>query len=119
MPTPEVEIAKAAAENGPFTIQNLVPTLWMALISAAGGYVNFRQKMKDGKVRAWNFTEFVGEMFISSLTGVLTFWICKGFGVNEWLTAAGCAIAGHMGAKLFSLAEKTAEQLADKVKDKV
>ena len=119
MPTPEAEIAKAVAENGPFALSNLVPTMWMAAIAAAGGYVNFRQKMKAGNVRAWNFTEFVGELVISSIAGVITFWICKGFGVNEWLTAAGVAISGHMGARLFFLAEKTAEELAAKVKDRV
>ena len=115
----ETEVAKAAAEHGPFTLQNLVPTLWMAAIAAMGGYVSFRQKMQAGNARAWNFTEFVGELFISAMAGVITFWICRGFDVNQWLTAAGVAISGHMGARLFFLAEKTAEQLADKVKDKV
>lgn len=117
MPTPD--IAKTVAESGPFTISNLVPTLWMAAIAAAGGYVNFRQKMRAGNARAWNFTEFIGEMVVSAFVGVLTFWLCNGFGVNQWLTAAGVAIAGHMGARFIFLAEKAAEDIANKMKDRV
>lgn len=112
-PTPESEIAKAVVENGPFTLRNLWPTLWMAAIAAAGGYVNFRQKMQQGNARAWNLTELIGEMVVSAFVGILTFWICRGFEVNEWLTAAAVAISGHLGARGIFILEKAIEKKAD------
>lgn len=105
--------------EGPFDPKNIVPTLWMAAIAAAGGWVNFQQKVKAGHARAFNFAELAGELFISASVGIVTYWICKGFGVNEWLTAAGVAVSGHMGARAIFLAEKTVEQIAEKVKDRV
>jgi hypothetical protein len=111
-PTPEVEIAKAAAE-GPLTWNNLVPSVWMAVIAATGGIVSFYGKMKAGHVRAFNITEFLGEIITSAAVGLVTFWICKGFAVNEWLTAAGVAISGHMGARAIFILEKALEKKAD------
>lgn len=110
MASPETELAKAAVESGPFTVQNLIPTIGMALVAMLGGYVNWRQKMKAGKVRGWNFTELIGEMFVSAFVGVLTFWICQGFEVNQWLTAAAVAITGHLGARAIFMVEQAVEK---------
>lgn len=110
MASPEAELAKVVVEKGPFTFQNLVPTLWMAAIAMIGGYVNFRQKMKKGEVRGWNFTELIGEMVVSAFVGILTFWLCRGFEVNEWLTAAGVAISGHLGARAIFMLERAVEK---------
>lgn len=110
MASPEAEIAKAAMENGPFTIKNLIPTLWMAGIAMVGGYVNFRTKVQQGSARAWNLTELLGEMFVSGVVGVVAFWIFKGFEVNPYLTAAGVAISGHLGSRGIFMAEKAIEK---------
>lgn len=106
MAAPDTEIAKALAENGPFVAKNLWPTVWMATVALAGGAVSFYQKVKAGNARAFNITELIGEMFTSAVVGVVTFWICKGFGVDEYLTAAGVAITGHMGARAIFIAEQ-------------
>jgi hypothetical protein len=116
-PTPEVEAAKAAAEavnGGPFSLQSLVPTFWMVGIAVAGGAVSFYRKMKEGKVRAFNVTEFVGEIFTSAFVGLVTFWICKAYGVGEYLTAAAVAITGHMGARAIFMAEQKIEEWTKK-----
>lgn len=110
----EVDIAKAAADSSPFSMRELFPTLWMIAISATGGAVNFYHKVKSGQVRAFNLTELVGELVTSSFAGIVTFWICKSFSVNEWLTAAGVAIAGHMGTRAIFLLEKHIEKRADR-----
>jgi cytochrome bd-type quinol oxidase subunit 2 len=110
MASPETEIAKAVAENGPFTLQNLWPTILMAGVAMLGGYVNFRQKMKAGKVRGWNFAELIGEMVVSAFVGILTFWVCRGFEVNEYLTAAAVAITGHLGARAIFMVEQAVEK---------
>lgn len=108
------EDVKAVADNGPFVAKNLIPTLWMIFVASAGGVVSFYHKMSSGKVRAFNFTEFIGELVTSALAGLVTFWLCKWGNVNEYATAAGVAIAGHMGARLIFLLENKAEALAEK-----
>jgi len=109
----EVEVAKGVVENGPMAAKNLIPTLYMTAVAAAGGVMSFYFKVKTGKVRAFNITEFVGEIVTSAVVGLVTFWICRGFHVDEWLTAAGVAISGHMGARAIFLLEKTLEKKAD------
>ena len=117
MPTPEVEAAKAAAEvanGGPFSVQSLVPTLWMVGVAICGGAVSFYRKVKDGKARAFNLTEFIGEIFTSAFVGLVTFWICKFYGVGEYLTAAAVAITGHMGARAIFVTEQWIENKVKK-----
>jgi hypothetical protein len=110
MPTPEIEAMKDAVRNAdPFSIQNLIPTLWAAAVAALGGAANFYQKVKAGKTRAFNVMELAGEIIVSAFVGLVTFWICKGYGVNEWLTAAAVAVTGHMGSRAIFLAEQWIE----------
>ena len=115
MPAPEAEVAKQVAEQGPFVWGNLIPSLWMMLIAMAGGYVSFRRKMAAGVARGVNITEFIGEMVTSAFVGLATFWICRGFDVNPWLTAAGVAISGHMGARAIFLAEQKLTEIFEKL----
>jgi len=111
VPTPEVEAVKGAIEAAdPFSLKALVPTLWMIVIAALGGVANFYQKVKTGKARAFNVMELIGEVLVSAFVGLITFWICKGYGVNEWLTAASVAITGHMGSRAIFIAEQYFEQ---------
>ena len=115
MAAPETEAAKQLAEHGPFVWSNLVPSLWMMLIAMAGGYVSFRRKMASGAARGFNITELIGEMVTSAFVGLATFWICRGFDVNPWLTAAGVAISGHMGARAIFLAEQKLTDIFDRI----
>ena len=115
MATPEAEAAKQIAEQGPFVWSNLIPTLWMMAVAMAGGVLSFIQKVRDGKARALNFAELAGEMFISAFVGLVTFWICKAFSVDQYLTAAGVGVAGHMGARAIFLLEQYIENKAKKV----
>ena len=115
MPATEAEVAKQVAEQGPFVWGNLIPSLWMMLIAMAGGYVSFRRKIESGAARAVNITELIGEMFTSAFVGLATYWICRGFDVNPWLTAAGVAISGHMGARAIFLAEKKLTEIFERI----
>ncbi len=115
MATPEVnDVAQSVAENGPFVAKNLIPTLWMASIAVLGGIVSFFQKVKSGKARALNITELIGEMVTSAFVGIIMYWLCKNYGVNEYLTAAGVAISGHMGARVIFLLEQRLEAWVEK-----
>ena len=115
MAAPEVEVAKQVTEQGPFVWSNLIPSLWMMLIAMAGGYVSFRRKMASGAARGANITEFIGEMVTSAFVGLATFWVCRGFDVNPWLTAAGVAISGHMGARAIFLAEQKLTEIFERI----
>jgi len=113
MPIPEVnEAAKTIVENGPFVERNIVPTLWMIAVAALGGVVSFFQKVKAGKTRPMNITELAGEMMTSAFAGLVTYWICRYYGVNEYLMASGVAISGHMGARAIFIAEQWAEKVS-------
>lgn len=116
MTTPEVEAAKVL--TGPLSWANVIPTVWMVMIAAAGGCVNFYGKVKSGDAHAFNIIELIGEIVVSAAVGLVTFWICRGFEVNEWLTAAGVAISGHMGTRGIALLENTLKKKADRWADK-
>lgn len=111
-PLPDLEMTKAATDGGPFVLKNLVPTLWMIGIAAAGGVVSFYQKVKAGRSRPFNFAELIGEMLVSAFVGLITYWLCKAYGVGEYWTAAGVAISGHMGARLLFIVEQIIEKRA-------
>lgn len=108
------DVKQVVTLDGPFELKSLVPTLWMVFVAVSGGLVSFYHKMKTGKVRAFNFTEFVGEIATSAVAGMVTYWLCKSFGVNEYATAAGVAIAGHMGARILFILENKAEELIER-----
>lgn len=82
---------------------------WVMLVSAAGGAVNFHRKMREGAVRVFNITEFLGELFTSAFAGVLTFWLCEWSGVAPLLSAVLIAISGHMGSRAIFGIEKWGE----------
>jgi len=101
-------------DSGPLSPSQAVPTALMFAIAMAGGFISFYKKWKEGKVRAFNFAELAGELFVSGLCGVLAYWLLKGVGVNEWLIAAGVGVVGHMGSKAMFLAEEMMGNLANR-----
>ena len=82
---------------------------WVLLLAAFGGTVNFARKLREGAVRAFNITEFIGEIFTSAFAGVLTFYLCEWSGVAPLLSAVLIAISGHMGSRAIFGIEKWAE----------
>jgi len=110
------ESVQGAAENGPFVAKNLIPTLWIVALASISGALSFYHRVKAGESRAFKITEFIGEIVTSMVVGLVTYWICKGLNVNEYLTAAGVAVTGHMGARAIFLAEKWVEKRVDAAK---
>ena len=84
----------------------LVTYLWVAILSAWGGLASFIQKHRTGKTRAFNVMELVGELVISSLAGLLTFYMCEYAEIDRLLEAVFVAISGHMGARAIAQFEQ-------------
>jgi hypothetical protein len=97
-------IDKTPPPDLPAHLAELLPWAWVAFVSILGGVASFLQKMKTGHVRAWNFTEFVGEMAAAGLTGIITANLCDSMGSSAPLKYALVGISSHMGSRaLFKL----------------
>lgn len=90
--------------GAPGDLVELLPWAWVAFVSLLGGIASFLQKMKTGHVRAWNFTEFVGEITAAGLTGIITANLCDAAATSPAMKYALVGIASHMGSRaLFKL----------------
>lgn len=104
-------------EKDPFNY-SWVTYAWVVALAMAGGVVNFTRKMREGIVRAFNVTEFLGEIVTSGFAGLLTFWICEWSGISPLLTAVFVGISGHMGSRVLLEFEKWAIKRFSGIKDK-
>ena len=84
--------------------------LWVILLSILGGTVNFITKVKNGMARAWNMTEFIGEIVTSAFAGIMTFYLCEWSNTPQLLTAALVGISGHMGSRAIFKMENWFEE---------
>lgn len=91
----------------PLTESDLAALItWLCIcgLSLLGGIASFLQKMKTGHVRAWNFTELLGELTASGLTGVVVANLCDSMTLPAPMKYALVGIASHMGSRaLFKL----------------
>lgn len=99
-------MAQAAVDTRTPFSYNWITYAWVILWAAAGGFVSFIQKVKAGQARAFNFAEFLGEIFTSAFVGLLTFWLCEWASFSQMLSAVLIAITGHMGSRALFLAEQ-------------
>lgn len=83
---------------------------WVAGISMLGGFASFSRKVKEGKARAFNIIELIGELVTSAFTGLVTFFLCQAAGLGELWTIAFVGISGHMGTRAIFLMEKAFEK---------
>lgn len=96
-------------EKDPFNY-GVVTYLWVFALSMLGGAVSFARKLRDGVARAFNFSEFVGELVTSGFAGLLTFWLCEAADINKLVSAVLIGISGHMGSRAIFRVEKWAEE---------
>lgn len=79
-------------------------------VSLLGGLVAWGNKVRQGKLHAWNLMALVGELTTAALAGLLCFWACEWAGFAPNLTASLTGLAGYMGTRALAIAEKKAEQ---------
>jgi hypothetical protein len=89
---------------------------WVMGLAAFGGVVNFSRKMREGAVRAFNLTEFIGEIVTSAFAGLLTFWLTEAADMDKLVSAVLIAVSGHMGSRAIFMIEKALQR---KVESKV
>lgn len=90
--------------GGSFNIDVLFSWALLIGLSLLGGWASFIRKMKEGHVRAWNITEFVGELVVSGFTGIIVANLCDYIGAPVSLKYALVGIMAHMGSRaLFKL----------------
>lgn len=92
------------------TNYSLITYAWVTAVAVIGGVVNFHRKMREGATRAFNLTEFIGELITSAFAGILTFWLCEWSNTPPLLSAVFIAISGHMGSRAIFGLEKWAER---------
>mgnify|MGYP006335681759 CR=1 FL=1 len=106
-----IKAAHAAADNlheASLKAIDLITWLWVLGLSMFGGLVRFYQKITIGRGRAFNWWEFAGDIGVSGFVGVITFLLCKEYGMSEYLTAGLVAITGHMGSRAIMVFQHTA-----------
>ena len=89
---------------------SILTYLWVSVLAAWGGLVNYIKKYREGHISRFSINELIGELVTSSFAGVITFWLCEAGGVDPLLSAVFIAIAGHMSARILFLMEKILEQ---------
>ena len=102
-------LATAAGEHDPFDY-SFWTYVWVLMLSAFGGLVNFSHKLQEGRTSPFRFTEFVGEIVTSAFAGLLTFWLCEAAGIDKLLSAVLIAISGHMGSRAIFRLERWMER---------
>lgn len=83
-------------------------------ISLLGGVASWYGKVKKGELAASSLMSLVGELTTSALAGLLTFYLCESMDINALVTAATVGVAGHMGAKVITLAEGFVQRYIEK-----
>ena len=79
-------------------------------VSLLGGVVAWGDKVRKGHLRAWNLMALIGELATASLAGLLCFWACEWANFAPNLTAAMTGLAGYMGTRALTLAERNIER---------
>lgn len=102
-------LATAAGERDPFDY-SFWTYVWVLMLSAFGGLVNFSHKLQDGRTTPFRLTEFVGELVTSAFAGLLTFWLCESAGIDKLISAVLIAISGHMGSRAIFRLERWLER---------
>lgn len=83
---------------------------WVIGLSLLGGTASFLRKVKKGESRPFNVVELIGEITISALVGIVTFYFCEWANFEQVLTAAIIGVSSHMGSRAMMLFERALEE---------
>ncbi len=96
-----------------FTFE-LIAYSWVLLLSIWGGAASYLSKVRHGNLR-FSMVALLDDLLISGFVGVLTFFLCRAAGLDEWLSAAIIGVSAHMGSRSIMLLEKAAQLKFEKM----
>ena len=92
------------------------PTAWTAAtwmlavgMATGGGIVNWYARIKQGRTRAFNIVELMGEIFTAGFVGLGVFMLVEAWSQPIGVCAASAGIGGHMGTRLLFAVERVIE----------
>ncbi|MCV6589107.1 MAG: phage holin family protein [Marinobacterium sp.] len=87
----------------------MITYLWVIGLASWGGVVRFYQMMRASE-KKYSKTQYLimllGELAGSALAGLLTFYLCELYSVEQLMTAVLVAVSGHAGAQIMTFIER-------------
>lgn len=86
-----------------YFIVTLPYVLFLSLAGGLGAFIMRLNQATEPKPLKVIFIKLLGELFLSGFAGLLTFLLCKEFGLSSNMTAIAVAISGHLGGNMIIL----------------
>ena len=84
--------------------KKVLTLVFLFLGSIWGVFVKYLAHIKKEEI-AFSFLVFIGEFMAHSFAGMLAYFVCKGFGINESFTIVITLISAYMGLKILNKIE--------------
>lgn len=88
--------------------------LYVGFLSFLGGITSYIRRRNNGTITEFSLSAFIGDMVIAGFVGIVSYLLCKGVGLNEFLTAGLVGITSHMGTKAIVYVERFIPKYLDK-----
>lgn len=86
-----------------YFVVTLPYVLFLSLAGGLGAFIMRLNQATEPKPLKVIFLKLLGELFLSGFAGLLTFLLCKEFGLSSNMTAVAVAISGHLGGNMIIL----------------
>ena len=91
------------------TTYSIITYIWVIAISISGGFCHHLICLKKG-VMTFRLTALLGDLFISSFAGLMTFYLCEASEIHGPLQAVLVGTSGHMGSRTIFILENSINQ---------
>lgn len=82
---------------------DMLEALINVILASLGGLVKRMSELERNPERKASLSYFMMGSFISMFVGIVTYILCKNFGVSQFLTAGLTALSGYMGTPVLDL----------------
>lgn len=82
-------------------IVTLPYVLFLSLAGGLGAFIMRLNQSTTPQPLKLIFLQLLGELFLSGFAGLLTYLLCKEFGLSSNMTAVAVAISGHLGGNMI------------------
>lgn len=74
---------------------------WFVFLATLGGTAAYITKSREQGKFSW--LDLLGDLIISSFSGIITAYVCFELKWDMYATAAACGVAGHQGSRALKL----------------